>query len=145
MCKPMHVLEHFFIVGGEGVLVSLMRLDVYFLDCRITCSVGVIAGTFVLSNLGMFGVDRFDAILPPGVVSNTSTRIIQFVLLTFIITESLRVCRCEIVDTLYEVIDRSLLKCHYHYCFEQGAIIAVGASIPTVVATGNGLFGVKTE
>lgn len=27
------------------------------------------AGTFVLSNLGMFGVDRFDAILPPGIVS----------------------------------------------------------------------------
>lgn len=29
------------------------------------------AGTFTLSNLGMFGVDRFDAILPPGQVSNT--------------------------------------------------------------------------
>lgn len=27
------------------------------------------AGTFTLSNLGMFGVDRFDAILPPGQVS----------------------------------------------------------------------------
>ena len=27
------------------------------------------AGTFTLSNLGMFGVDRFDAILPPGTVS----------------------------------------------------------------------------
>jgi hypothetical protein len=26
------------------------------------------AGTFTLSNLGMFGVDRFDAILPPGTV-----------------------------------------------------------------------------
>lgn len=26
------------------------------------------AGTFTLSNLGMFGVDRFDAILPPGQV-----------------------------------------------------------------------------
>ncbi|KAJ0434237.1 putative dihydrolipoyllysine-residue acetyltransferase [Helianthus annuus] len=24
------------------------------------------SGTFTLSNLGMFGVDRFDAILPPG-------------------------------------------------------------------------------
>lgn len=31
------------------------------------CSV---AGTFTLSNLGMFGVDRFDAILPPGTVSS---------------------------------------------------------------------------
>lgn len=29
----------------------------------------VISGTFTLSNLGMFGVDRFDAILPPGTVS----------------------------------------------------------------------------
>jgi pyruvate dehydrogenase E2 component (dihydrolipoamide acetyltransferase) len=27
------------------------------------------AGTFTVSNLGMFGVDRFDAILPPGHVS----------------------------------------------------------------------------
>lgn len=26
-------------------------------------------GTFTLSNLGMFGVDLFDAILPPGTVS----------------------------------------------------------------------------
>ncbi|PKI62412.1 hypothetical protein CRG98_017218 [Punica granatum] len=26
-------------------------------------------GTFTLSNLGMFGVDRFDAILPPGTIS----------------------------------------------------------------------------
>lgn len=51
------------------------------------------SGTFVLSNLGMFGVDRFDAILPPG----------------------------------------------------MGAIMAVGASVPTVVATGNGLFGVKNR
>lgn len=51
------------------------------------------SGTFVLSNLGMFGVDRFDAILPPGV----------------------------------------------------GAIMAVGASTPTVVATGNGLFGVQNR
>lgn len=28
---------------------------------------------------------------------------------------------------------------------EQGAIMAVGASTPTVVATGNGLFGVKNR
>lgn len=26
----------------------------------------LVVGTFTLSNLGMFGVDRFDAILPPG-------------------------------------------------------------------------------
>lgn len=50
-------------------------------------------GGFTISNLGMFGVDRFDAILPPG----------------------------------------------------QGAILAVGASRPQLVATDNGMFGVKTQ
>lgn len=50
-------------------------------------------GTFTLSNLGMFGVDKFDAILPPG----------------------------------------------------QGAILAVGASRPQMVATDDGLFGVKRQ
>ncbi|GAB4840279.1 hypothetical protein Ancab_021043 [Ancistrocladus abbreviatus] len=51
------------------------------------------SGTFTLSNLGMFGVDRFDAILPPG----------------------------------------------------QGAIMAVGASKPTVVADADGFFSVKNR
>lgn len=51
------------------------------------------SGTFTLSNLGMFGVDRFDAILPPG----------------------------------------------------TGAIMAVGASQKKVVATSNGLLGVKGQ
>ncbi|GJM98838.1 hypothetical protein PR202_ga15882 [Eleusine coracana subsp. coracana] len=51
------------------------------------------SGTFSLSNLGMFGVDRFDAILPPG----------------------------------------------------QGAIMAVGASKPTVVADKDGFFSIKNE
>ncbi|XP_058769977.1 dihydrolipoyllysine-residue acetyltransferase component 5 of pyruvate dehydrogenase complex, chloroplastic [Vicia villosa] len=50
-------------------------------------------GTFTLSNLGMFGVDRFDAILPPG----------------------------------------------------TGAIMAVGSSQPTVVATKDGRIGVKNQ
>jgi pyruvate dehydrogenase E2 component (dihydrolipoamide acetyltransferase) len=50
-------------------------------------------GTFTLSNLGMFGVDRFDAILPPG----------------------------------------------------QGSILAIGASRPTVVATADGLMGIKRQ
>lgn len=50
-------------------------------------------GTFTLSNLGMFGVDRFDAILPPG----------------------------------------------------TGAIMAVGASGPTVVATKDGRIGMKNQ
>jgi pyruvate dehydrogenase E2 component (dihydrolipoamide acetyltransferase) len=50
-------------------------------------------GTFTLSNLGMFGVDRFDAILPPG----------------------------------------------------TGAILAVAASRPTVVATREGAITVKRQ
>ncbi|OIV91392.1 hypothetical protein TanjilG_02010 [Lupinus angustifolius] len=50
-------------------------------------------GTFTLSNLGMFGVDRFDAILPPG----------------------------------------------------TGAIMAVGASQPTAVATKDGRIGQKNQ
>lgn len=50
-------------------------------------------GTFTLSNLGMFGVDRFDAIIPPG----------------------------------------------------TGAIMAVGASEPTVVATKDGRIGMKNQ
>ncbi|NBD18343.1 MAG: 2-oxo acid dehydrogenase subunit E2 [Cyanobacteria bacterium] len=50
-------------------------------------------GTFTLSNLGMFGVDRFDAILPPG----------------------------------------------------QGGILAIGASRPQVIATDDGLFGVRRQ
>ncbi|XP_068658785.1 dihydrolipoyllysine-residue acetyltransferase component 5 of pyruvate dehydrogenase complex, chloroplastic-like [Aristolochia californica] len=50
-------------------------------------------GTFTLSNLGMFGVDRFDAILPPG----------------------------------------------------TGAIMAVGVSQPTVVATKGGCIGMKNQ
>lgn len=51
------------------------------------------SGTFTLSNLGMFGVDSFDAILPPG----------------------------------------------------QGSILAIGASRPQVVATDNGLLGVRRQ
>jgi pyruvate dehydrogenase E2 component (dihydrolipoamide acetyltransferase) len=51
------------------------------------------SGGFTISNLGMFGVDRFDAILPPG----------------------------------------------------QGAILAVGASRPQVVATADGMMGVRSQ
>jgi pyruvate dehydrogenase E2 component (dihydrolipoamide acetyltransferase) len=51
------------------------------------------SGNFTLSNLGMFGVDTFDAILPPG----------------------------------------------------QGSILAIGASRPQVVATADGLFGVRQQ
>ncbi len=51
------------------------------------------SGTFSLSNLGMYGVDSFDAILTPG----------------------------------------------------QGAIMAVGAALPQVVATNDGMMGVKRQ
>ncbi|MDJ1185461.1 dihydrolipoamide acetyltransferase family protein [Roseofilum casamattae] len=51
------------------------------------------SGTFTLSNLGMFGVDQFDAILPPG----------------------------------------------------QGSILAIGGSKPQVVATQDGLMGVRRQ
>lgn len=51
------------------------------------------SGTFTLSNLGMFGVDRFDAILPPG----------------------------------------------------QGSILAIGAARNQVVATSDGMMGVKPQ
>jgi len=51
------------------------------------------SGTFTLSNLGMFGVDRFDAILPPG----------------------------------------------------TGAILAVGASLPKVVASKDGSMSIKKQ
>jgi len=51
------------------------------------------SGTFTISNLGMYGVDRFDAILPPG----------------------------------------------------QGAILAIGASRPQLVASDDGSFAVKHQ
>jgi pyruvate dehydrogenase E2 component (dihydrolipoamide acetyltransferase) len=51
------------------------------------------SGTFTISNLGMFGVDRFDAMVPPG----------------------------------------------------TGAILAVGASKPTVVVNDEGFIGVKRQ
>lgn len=50
-------------------------------------------GTFTLSNLGMFGVTSFNAILPPG----------------------------------------------------QGSILAIGASLPQVVATADGMLGIKQQ
>ncbi|MGF1459258.1 MAG: dihydrolipoamide acetyltransferase family protein [Leptolyngbyaceae cyanobacterium] len=50
-------------------------------------------GTFTLSNLGMFGVDKFDAILPPG----------------------------------------------------QGSILAIGGAKPAVVATPDGMMGIKRQ
>jgi len=84
------------------VLQDADKLDLYLLSQKWKELVGKArskqlqpheynSGTFTLSNLGMFGVDRFDAILPPG----------------------------------------------------QGAIMAVGASKPTVVADKDGFFSVK--
>ncbi|KAK4352663.1 hypothetical protein RND71_028181 [Anisodus tanguticus] len=56
-------------VAGGRYLVELVEVLVDYLLVRrlIILAVGICtAGTFTLSNLGMFGVDRFDAILPPG-------------------------------------------------------------------------------
>ncbi|CAH2045462.1 unnamed protein product [Thlaspi arvense] len=86
------------------VLQDADKLDLYLLSQKWKELVGKArnkqlqpheynSGTFTLSNLGMFGVDRFDAILPPG----------------------------------------------------QGAIMAVGASKPTVVADKDGFFSVRNN
>ncbi|CAN6867639.1 unnamed protein product [Brassica oleracea] len=86
------------------VLQDADKLDLYLLSQKWKELVGKArskqlqpheynSGTFTLSNLGMFGVDRFDAILLPG----------------------------------------------------QGAIMAVGASKPTVVADKDGFFSVKNK
>ncbi|CAH8360945.1 unnamed protein product [Eruca vesicaria subsp. sativa] len=86
------------------VLQDADKLDLYLLSQKWKELVGKArgkqlqpheynSGTFTLSNLGMFGVDRFDAILPPG----------------------------------------------------QGAIMAVGASKPTVVADKDGFFSVRNK
>lgn len=80
-------------------------------------------GTFTLSNLGMFGVDRFDAILPPGQVSGLSmSRLHHFM-------------------NYYPFLTSKILSWDY----VQGAIMAVGASKPTVVAGGDGFFSVKSK
>jgi hypothetical protein len=51
-----------------GCLLSNRLSSCYFSDVFPLCSFSASVGTFTLSNLGMFGVDRFDAILPPGTV-----------------------------------------------------------------------------
>jgi len=53
----------------------------------------IFTGTFTLSNLGMFGVDRFDAILPPGTVS---------VLLVVKYCKRLAICSNSISDGQHE-------------------------------------------
>ncbi|KAF2297419.1 hypothetical protein GH714_023321 [Hevea brasiliensis] len=78
---------------AKATALALVKHPVINSSCR--------DGTFTLSNLGMFGVDRFDAILPPG---------------TF----------------LFIWID-------------AGAIMAVGASQPSVVATKDGCIGMKNQ
>jgi len=80
------------------------------------------AGTFTLSNLGMFGVDRFDAILPPGTVRWTIYFILHF---------------------YFHAMLRTLLK--YVGYWKKGAIMAVGASEPTVVGTKDGRIGIKNQ
>lgn len=42
------------------------NVDLVDLHEMVLTYVVLVSGTFTLSNLGMFGVDRFDAILPPG-------------------------------------------------------------------------------
>ena len=79
-------------------------------------------GTFTLSNLGMFGVDRFDAILPPGTVS-----------VKFLSEAAAQVSHSDI-----------WLLTFLHILF-QGAIMAVGASQPTVVGTKDGRIGMKNQ
>lgn len=49
------------------------------------------AGTFTLSNLGMFGVDRFDAIIPPGTVG-VSTQYEYFSNLPYSLQEADQFC-----------------------------------------------------
>lgn len=78
-------------------------------------------GTFTLSNLGMFGVDRFDAILPPGTVS------VKF-----------------LMRHLYKYLYESWILTFF-YILLQGAIMAVGASQPTVVGTKDGRIGMKNQ
>ncbi|KAG8389693.1 hypothetical protein BUALT_Bualt01G0005300 [Buddleja alternifolia] len=70
---------------AKATALALVKHPVVNCSCR--------DGTFTLSNLGMFGVDRFDAILPPG----------------------------------------------------TGAIMAVGASQPTLVGTKDGRIGLKNQ
>lgn len=48
------------------VLIFVINMPFHYLLNNVVCWS---LGTFTLSNLGMFGVDRFDAILPPGTVS----------------------------------------------------------------------------
>lgn len=82
-----------------------------------------IAGTFTISNLGMFGVDRFDAILPPGTVRRNFHLLISIII------------QCCLLHDL----------CYYLYCWKQGAIMAVGSSQPTLVGTKDGSIGIKNQ
>jgi pyruvate dehydrogenase E2 component (dihydrolipoamide acetyltransferase) len=86
------------------VLASADQMDIYSLSrawkdlvdrarAKQLQPVEYSSGTFTISNLGMFGVDKFDAILPPG----------------------------------------------------TGAILAIGASRPTVVATSDGAIAVRQQ
>lgn len=56
-------------------IIQILRNSVFFTSILLAfllyslSYIEFYTGTFTLSNLGMFGVDRFDAILPPGQVS----------------------------------------------------------------------------
>ena len=49
-------------------IVRFVSISENTYGCVATKLHNLYVGTFTLSNLGMFGVDRFDAILPPGQV-----------------------------------------------------------------------------
>ena len=80
----------------------------------------------------MFGVDRFDAILPPATVSLAYMIII-------------------VVTYLYTTFFTSILKflmtifLFFLTFYLKGAIMAVGGSRPTVVASSDGLIGIKNQ
>lgn len=52
--------------------MCVLRIVLSYVKLRMQLQMVLDAGTFTLSNLGMFGVDRFDAILPPGQVYEVS-------------------------------------------------------------------------
>lgn len=81
----------------------------------------------------MFGVDRFDAILPPGTVSIFWFKY-DYVPICWILHKG------QVNFVEIDLHDNVFLN-----LFMQGAIMAVGASEPTVVATKDGRIGLKNQ
>ncbi|CAK9187291.1 unnamed protein product [Ilex paraguariensis] len=95
-----------------------VKRRLFDLSCELMWC-GLPSGTFTLSNLGMFGVDHFDAILLPGTVS------------TFTLS-NLGMFGVDHFDAI-------LLP------GTVSAIMAVGASQPSVVATKDGRIGMRSQ